>query len=83
MSEGKHTAHIIQAERQVTSTHMAAQTHHIKSCERRLSQSHTAPHAKENENLQTMADAKKSLVSLKSRVGLLENQSRKAGVRAA
>ena len=63
-------------------THLAAQTRHIKFRERRLFPSHTALHAKENEILQTVVDAKKSLVSLKSRVGLLQNQSRKAGARA-
>ena len=57
-------------------------TCHIKSCERRLFQSYESLHAKENENLQTLVDAKKSLVSLKSRAGLLQNQSRKAGARA-
>ena len=63
-------------------TRLAAQTRHIKSRERRLCQSHTSLHAKENENLQTLVDAKKSLVSLKSRACLLQNQSRKAGSRA-
>ena len=70
--ERKHTACIVREERQVTLTRLAAQTRHIKSRERRLFQTHTALHAKEDENLQTLVDAKKSLVSLKSSVGLLQ-----------
>lgn len=89
MSEGRHATRIVRAERQVTSTRIAAQARHVKSREFRLFKAYSEVHAKENVHLQTAADVKESLVSLKSRTAsfteserVLHNQSSKAVARA-